>query len=322
MSSIVNKVKDALHHDKSQETKTGTHGPHDSKAANVADPRVDSDRDHRANPASATGANTHATNPSMAGHGNAHGATSTTGTSGLGSTGTTGTGMTGSHGTSGMTSSNNYGSSGLGSTGTSTNSGPHGSNMMNKADPRVDSDRDHRAAPGGMTGSNNYGSSGLGSTGTTGTGMTGSHGTSGMTSSHTSGMTGSNNYGSSGLGSTGTTGTGMTGSHGTTGGLGGTGPGPANNTAGPHKSDMMNKVDPRVDSDLDGSKTVGQDKTYQRSSATTGTHMSKDPTDAAQVPPSVMRKTLGDPVVEHDDHLHARDERHRRASAQEDFRGV
>lgn len=57
-------------------------------------------------------------------------------------------------------------------------------------------------------------------------------------------------------------------------------------------------------------------------SATTGTHMSKDPTDAAQVPPSVMRKTLGDPVVEHDDHLHARDERHRRASAQEDFRGV
>lgn len=57
-------------------------------------------------------------------------------------------------------------------------------------------------------------------------------------------------------------------------------------------------------------------------SATTGTHMSKDPTDAAQVPPSVMRKTLGDPVVEHDDHLHARDERHRRASAQEDFRVV
>lgn len=50
--------------------------------------------------------------------------------------------------------------------------------------------------------------------------------------------------------------------------------------------------------------------------------MSKDPTDAAQVPPSVMRKTLGDPVVEHDDHLHARDERHRRASAQEDFRVV
>ncbi|TLD25010.1 hypothetical protein PspLS_05576 [Pyricularia sp. CBS 133598] len=338
MSSIVNKVKDALHSDKHHETKTGTHGPHDSKAANVADPRVDSDRDHRANPASATGMNTHATNPSMAGHGNAHGAT---GTSGLGSTGTTGTGMTGSHGTSGMTgshgtsgmtgshgtsgmtSSNNYGSSGLGSTGTSTNSGPHGSNMMNKADPRVDSDRDHRAAPGGMTGSNNYGSSGLGSTGTTGTGMTGSHGTSGMTGSHgTSGMTSSNNYGSSGLGSTGTTGTGMTGSHGTTGGLGSTGPGPASNTAGPHKSDMMNKVDPRVDSDLDGSKTVGQDKTYQRSSATAGTHMSKDPTDAAQVPPSVMRKTLGDPVVEHDDHLHARDDRHRRASAQEDFRGV
>lgn len=57
-------------------------------------------------------------------------------------------------------------------------------------------------------------------------------------------------------------------------------------------------------------------------SATTGTHMSKDPTDAAQVPPSVLRKTLGDPVVEHDDHHHGREDRHRRASAQENFRGV
>ncbi|KAI9849113.1 MAG: hypothetical protein M1837_005343 [Sclerophora amabilis] len=33
--------------------------------------------------------------------------------------------------------------------------------------------------------------------------------------------------------------------------------GPAPSTAGPHKSDFLNKVDPRVDSDLDGSKTVG-----------------------------------------------------------------
>lgn len=34
----------------------------------------------------------------------------------------------------------------------SSNAGPHSSNLANKADPRVDSDRDHRAGPG-MTGS-------------------------------------------------------------------------------------------------------------------------------------------------------------------------
>lgn len=39
------------------------------------------------------------------------------------------------------------------------------------------------------------------------------------------------------------------------------GPGPAPNTAGPHKQDMLNKADPRVDSDLDGSKTFGGNKT-------------------------------------------------------------
>jgi hypothetical protein len=36
----------------------------------------------------------------------------------------------------------------------------------------------------------------------------------------------------------------------------------ANQTAGPHGSNLMNKLDPRVDSDLDGSKTTGGDRTY------------------------------------------------------------
>ncbi|RBQ68290.1 hypothetical protein VDGD_00159 [Verticillium dahliae] len=113
-------------------------------------------------------------------------------------TDTTGTHSTGTHGTS------TYGN-------TSTNAGPHDSNLANKADPRVDSDRDHR--------------------GTTGTG-----------------------YGSS------TTGTGY---DNTTSGLGSSvNSGPAPNTAGPHSKDFLNKADPRVDSDRDGSKTVGQDKTY------------------------------------------------------------
>ena len=48
MSGLVNKVKDALHSDKSHETPEGTSGPHTSRVANTADPRVDSDRDHRA----------------------------------------------------------------------------------------------------------------------------------------------------------------------------------------------------------------------------------------------------------------------------------
>lgn len=52
---------------------------------------------------------------------------------------TTGMGSSNTHGNTG----NNYGSS---------NAGPHSSNLANKADPRVDSDRDHRAGPG-MTGS-------------------------------------------------------------------------------------------------------------------------------------------------------------------------
>jgi len=40
------------------------------------------------------------------------------------------------------------------------------------------------------------------------------------------------------------------------------GSGTAQNTAGPHNSDMANKLDPRVDSDRDGSKTFGGNKTH------------------------------------------------------------
>lgn len=48
MSGIINKVKDALHSDKTHETPEGTSGPHSGRVANAADPRVDSDRDGRA----------------------------------------------------------------------------------------------------------------------------------------------------------------------------------------------------------------------------------------------------------------------------------
>jgi hypothetical protein len=345
MSSIVNKVKNALHSDKHDDTThnthsttTGTHGttgthttgahttgthttgtgystndgPHSSNMANKADPRVDSDRDHSRN----AGVNPHGT-----------ATTETYGHSGA----THGTGLTGSTGASGMGTHSAVGNTGhtgtstLGSHNTSTNAGPHSSNLANKADPRVDSDLDRSrnagVNPHGTSTTETYGRSGAttgtgltgshGTTGTHGTGLTGSHGTTGTgynTSTnagpHSSnlankadprvdsdldrsrnagvnphGTSTTETYGRSGAttgtgltgshGTTGTHGTGLTGSHGTTGthtgaGLGHTGPGPAPNTAGPHKSDALNKVDPRVDSDLDGSKTVGGNQTYSR----------------------------------------------------------
>jgi hypothetical protein len=85
-------------------------------------------------------------------------------------------------------------SSGYGSTNTS---GPHSSDLSNRADPRVDSDNSR------LGGSHN--TSGLGSSGTT----TGAYGSSNAYDNTSSNKT----------------------------------------TSGPHNSDMLNKVDPRVDSD-------------------------------------------------------------------------
>src|SRR5207248_1812744 len=71
--------------------------------------------------------------------------------------------------------------------------------------------------------------------------------------------------GTAGTGTTGAYGHGVQGSSGVTGATMAGGPGPAPNTAGPHKSDIANKMDPRVDSDLDGSRTMGMDQTYSGS---------------------------------------------------------
>lgn len=270
MSGIVNKIKEAVHGDK-HSAPEGSHGPHNTRAANAADPRVDSDRDgshHVGTGAGMTGTGTH------------------TGTHTSGLTGTSGThtgaGRVAGHGEYG--SSNPFSSDTHSSTtGTHANPlssntqgtaegvhGPHSSRIANAADPRVDSDRDGSKTVGGtgMGTGMGTGSSGLHSTGT---------GTTGFGSSNT-------HHAQAGTGVTG-----MTGTHGAPAGTYGphgsrvanaadprvdsdrdgrgaihTGPGPASNTAGPHKSDMMNKMDPRIDSDLDGSKTVGQNKTYQQ----------------------------------------------------------
>ncbi|KAK3325152.1 hypothetical protein B0H66DRAFT_599336 [Apodospora peruviana] len=357
MSNIINKVKDAISSDKhssSHSAPEGTAGPHNSRVANAADPRVDSDMDRSRN----TGLRT-------AGHGEY-------GSSGIGNT----------HGSS----SNTYGSSTgntFGSSGTTEGShGPHNSRLANAADPRVDSDRDGSNTMGRNTGG--YGShtttGGLGghSTGNTfgSSGTTeGSHGPhnskianamdpridSDRDGSNTMGGTGGglgstgNNWGSSnthhthnthsggiGSGTTGMTGThgASTGTHGPHGsrmanaadprvdsdrdgraGIGHSAPGPAHNTAGPHKSDMLNKVDPRVDSDLDGSKTMGGNKTYQSGSSGMMSHH-RDPTDAAQAPPSVLREHIGDPVIEHDHKHHNRERRNSVKTSQETFSGI
>ncbi|KAF5003655.1 hypothetical protein FDECE_9798 [Fusarium decemcellulare] len=365
MSSLINKVKDAISSDKSTEQPEGTHGPHSNRAANTADPRVDSDRDHRAGhssnltgtgeysstgqyattdtrntygtdgPASRTdgphksnvlnkadprvdsdrdysknlGANPHGTSGTGAHNAEGLGGTHT----GFGATGTTGT--TGGLGhTTGTTGGLGGHSSGL----PEGTTGPHSSRAANTADPRVDSDLD---------GSRNLGARGTGTYGETTTGGLGhTTGTSGFSSAgagahgpgHSSGLT-EGTTGSHGAG--GYSGTGATGTHhtqgtslGSTGGAYGTGPAP--NTAGPHKSDMLNKADPRVDSNLDGSKTVGRDKTFDQSND----YAHKDPTDAAQVPPSVLQKHVPS-EISHNDNEHDHSRRHS-VSHQEKHRGL
>ncbi|KAL6835229.1 hypothetical protein V8C40DRAFT_233934 [Trichoderma camerunense] len=441
MSSLINKVKEKLHSDNKTEQPEGTHGPHSSRTANAADPRVDSDRDHRENlgrhdGSYTTGGDNYSyggdttTSSGMTGTGGTF--DSSKGSTGFGSTAATGpasktAGMHSSNmankadprvdsdldasrnmgmRSSGATAGDTYGSTNTQSetTGFGTSTGPapntagtHKSDMLNKADPRVDSDLDgsrnmglksHGAtydAPSGntgMTGSSGtamgsgmgsgmgtdtltgsgatgtYGSSGRDTYGSTGTDTLGSSGrdtysstgtgTLGSSGRDTYGSTGTDTLGSSGTGAYGSTGTGTdtygsTGTHGSSG-LGSTGhhtkdttssafgagtgsvggsfgnarnTGPAPNTAGPHKSDMMNKADPRVDSDLDNSKTFMGDKTYSQSDRTTA----KDPTDAAQVPPSVLRKHIGEPTIEHDNANYDRVRRHS-VSHQEQHRGL
>jgi hypothetical protein len=249
MSSIINKVKEALHHDHSTtsgSTNTatgttttgnnsgvpeGTAGPHSSRVANAADPRIDSDMDHRghnANSAGFTGTT-----------GNSH----NHGTSGL--TGTTGTAGTG------------YGSSNTTGAPQGT-AGPHSSRLANTVDPRVDSDRDHRANPNssvpGTTGTtHNHGTSGLTGTSHTGNNSGVSEGVAGPHSSRVANAvdprvdSDADHRANPNSGFTGTTGT--THNHGTTGNSGLTGNEYSSTTGQPqHSSNLANKLDPRVDS--------------------------------------------------------------------------
>lgn len=185
-----------------ESTKSSNHGPHSSNLANKLDPRVDSDQDNRAAHTDATGA----------GLGTSHGTTTATGT----------------HGTHGTTHGATHPTSGVSPTGatSSTNAGPHSSNIANKADPRVDSDRDNRARhEAGLTGAG------------TGAGLRSTHGTT-ATGTHGSALGSGTTHGTSGV--TGT-GAGFGSTHSTAGGT----------NVGPHSSNIANKADPRIDSDRD-----------------------------------------------------------------------
>jgi len=235
MSGVIDKVKakvdQVMHKDKTHDDPTG---PHSSHAANTADPRVDSDRVGTAgNTAGAGGVG------GFAGDHHSSGVST-----GLGTSGTHGTTHNTTHGTG-------LGSSTTGTTHSSDPTGPHNSHALNKADPRVDSDRlgtaGNTAGAGGVGAgqyTESHGSTGLGSS-TTGTHGT-THGTGIGSSTHGTGLGSSTTHGT-GLGSSTTHGTGIGSStHGT--GLGSSTTHGSDPT-GPHNSHALNKADPRVDSD-------------------------------------------------------------------------
>ncbi|CAG8926897.1 unnamed protein product [Penicillium salamii] len=245
---------------------SSNHGPHDSNIANTADPRVDSDRSSYGTGSTGlnTGSHTGSTgygssNPLSGTHDSSRSSNYGPHDSNVGNsvdprvdsdlssrTGSTGTGLnTGSH--TGSHTGASYGSAapltGAGNSANaqesarSTNHGPHDSNIANAADPRVDSDRSkgydfnndvRKGSLAGQAEMMHLSDSSNAPNTTTRT----------FEEAHETGAAGTAAAGH---------GAGSSYNHGRT----------SHSTAGPHDSNIANKVDPRVDSDLDGSKTVG-----------------------------------------------------------------
>ncbi|KAF7542708.1 hypothetical protein G7046_g10124 [Stylonectria norvegica] len=264
----------------------GTYGTHNSRVANAADPRIDSDRDGSHHQDGRDGRNQEFSHGTGAGFGNTglsgppHGTGSTYGNTGLPDHEGTHAVHSGTHGTHGATSGSNV---------PEGTYGTHNSRVANAADPRIDSDRDGSHHQSGTTHGTHgthdkthsthdkhdkthgthdkhdktHGTTGvIGGTGhnTHGT-ITGSNAPEGTYGTHNSRAANaadpridSDRDGSRSLGNTGSIDSSST--------------GPAPKTAGPHKSDLLNKLDPRVDSNLDGSKTIGGDKTYSNTNQT------------------------------------------------------
>ncbi|KIW13137.1 hypothetical protein PV08_08324 [Exophiala spinifera] len=284
MSGLINKAKEALagnHHD---DPRSSNAGPHSSNVANKVDPRVDSDFDHRNDPTSNVGGRGHT---QTTGYGAGAGAGASAGYGGANTgyntapTTTAGnnihsshlankadprvdsdfdhranpTSSVGGYGTS-QTSAGYGGQHGHGTTGaagaTGTGGTVHSSNLANKLDPRVDSDRDHRANPTSSVGgygnsqttsgyghSNHNGAGGYGAAPTSGYGQQG-HG-AGV---HDTVTTGGAGYGGHNTGVPANSG--YTGTSSTAAGHSGA------STHPPHSSDLLNKVDPRVKVDKEG----------------------------------------------------------------------
>jgi len=184
------------------ESSTINAGPHDSKAANKLDPRVDSDLDNRG----------------------AYG--STTGTGSYGTTDTYGGGTT----------------------------APHDSKMANKVDPRVDT-LDNRATQGGTTGAPRTGGTGAPRTGGTGahgyntrSANTGANVTSQMEPRQTGVDTDQPGFGGNAAG--GSSYNAPAGSR-------------RRKSSGPHSSELLNKLDPRVhSSDNKNTNAPGHQRGY------------------------------------------------------------
>ncbi|KAL4816788.1 hypothetical protein BDW67DRAFT_161562 [Aspergillus spinulosporus] len=204
---------------------TSTTGPHSSNLMNKVDPRVDSTQYGGASHGT-YGSSTHgasATGPHNSGLANK--ADPRVDSHQYGSAGNTfGASTHGRDSTSTKTFEDAHFGTGPHTGGsTSTNAGPHNSNLMNKVDPRVDSDRDNRTKYAPQTTN-------------TGNEFTA---TSGNAGPHTSNLA---NKADPRVDSDRDTRSKY---------APGTATAAPSSNAGPHNSNMMNKADPRVDSDRD-----------------------------------------------------------------------
>ncbi|KAJ5619637.1 hypothetical protein N7510_003621 [Penicillium lagena] len=261
MSNFIKKAEEVLTGHHKDSTQTSNHGPHNSKLANKLDPRVDSDHDNRARHEAMGGAaGPHSSNvankvdPRIDSDRDNRAAQ-------FNSSGGHQTGTTGAHNSNvankldprvgpgadnlAQTHGQSHGRVGgayetTGASSTIAHPGPHSSNLANKLDPRVDSELDNAAGHQAATGSN-YGNT------------TGAHG--GVFDSRAG--PGADNLAQP---------------HGRVGGAyEPTGVSSTTTNAGPHSSNLANKLDPRVDSEL-GNAAGHQAAPGSNYSHTTGAH--------------------------------------------------
>jgi len=149
--------------------------------------------------------------------------------------------------------SGGYSSTGNGTTGTNgSTTTPHNSKLANTVDPRVDSTNGAYSGSHAGTNLNSHTGTTGGISSSTNAGPHDSNIANKVDPRVDSDLDGRGNRHGAATGGI----IGASGSHATAGS------GTAQNTAGPHNSDLLNQVDPRVDSDRDGSKTLMGNKTH------------------------------------------------------------